>query len=256
MSNYQKSIGPVKRAIRCRSISCGFAWVIVVSASATACGQGETPLPKVDSHESRGVASPSRTLQVSSNLASTAIPPKVSRYANYVIIRHDLNGDGVLQKSEWQNLQGHPELIDTNSDGTIDHDELTRWIAEYGRRKRIGVPNVPLNSSKPEVPDAVDAKDPQESVEVMGRDPRSESTESMPSERRRDLKYFVPAKRLPQGLPEWFFAKDLDGDGQLTIGEYSPASLAAELEEFANFDANGDGVLTAKECVRKSGASK
>ena len=183
--------------------------------------------------------------------ALASVPPKVARYVSYLISRHDRNGDGLLQKEEWRELQGHPELIDVNGDGIIERDELNHWVADYGRRKRIGVPALPPLAVPSEA-----AANSGESVEVMGRDSTSEVPERLPNERRRDLKFFVPAKRLPQGLPEWFLAKDLDGDGQLTTGEFSPAGLAAELEDFTHFDANGDGVLTAKECVRKSPSSK
>ena len=95
----------------------------------------------------------------------------------------------------------------------------------------------------------------------MAGDKSSDPDAIPPGGRRRDLKFYVPSKRLPAGLPDWFLARDLDGDGQLTAAEYSPTSLAAELAEFSNYDLNGDGILTAKECVRKtsskaSGAAK
>jgi len=249
---HQQSPRVVDSSLR-RSLRSGLLGVFCVSTSLMAYAQTESLSPSVNSVEAQSEVSVDQPKSAPKILVSTpaSVPPKVARYVSYLISRHDRNGDGLLQKEEWRELQGHPELIDVNGDGIIDRDELNHWVADYGRRKRIGVPALPPLAVPSEA-----AANSGESVEVMGRDSTSEVPERLPNERRRDLKFFVPAKRLPQGLPEWFLAKDLDGDGQLTTGEFSPAGLAAELEDFTHFDANGDGVLTAKECVRKSPSSK
>lgn len=226
-------------------------WMIVVLTPLVAIGQSEETSTPVAAESPPTESSTPRQPRMSRSGSSAAVPPKISRYATYLISRHDHNRDGVLQTTEWQELQGRPDLIDANGDGLIDRDELIEWVIDYGRRKRIGVPMGPVVKSAP-----APSIEAEESVSVIGRDADADDAEPSLNERRRNLKFFVPPNRLPQGLPEWFIAKDVDGDGQLTAGEFSPASIPAELEDFANLDANGDGVVTAKECVRKSGTSK
>jgi hypothetical protein len=66
---------------------------------------------------------------------------------------------------------------------------------------------------------------------------------------RRGTTFYVPKSRLPPGLPDWFLRRDLDGDGQLSLAEFAPNPTQADLEEFARYDRNGDGFITAKECL-------
>jgi len=168
------------------------------------------------------------------------IPMKIRRYCRWLLTKHDLNGDGVLQENEWRALQGQPQRIDSNGDRTIDLDELIRWTADYGSKREIGVPH--------ELPAPISAtKDP----ESTGQNAEQESTNanSQSSGRRRDAKFYVPDKRLPAGLPEWFLARDEDGDAQLTLAEFSPSGLASDAAEFARYDVNRDGMMTAQECV-------
>ena len=183
-------------------------------------------------------------------------PAKVTRYAERLIEKYDLNHDGVLQKDEWMAFRGHPDLIDTNRDGIINLNELTSWIADYGHRKRIGIAPEPdpayeqLAATPPtETPRSVENTVTPD--ETPSTSPATATPPLLNGERRRDAKFFVPSNRLPPGLPEWFIAKDLDGDGQLTVGEYSPTANSQELADFAKLDANGDGVMTARECVGK-----
>jgi hypothetical protein len=68
--------------------------------------------------------------------------------------------------------------------------------------------------------------------------------------KRSSQKFTVPRSRLPKGLPSWFIVRDADGDAQLTLAEYATDGSQSALREFTQYDANGDGVVTAKECLR------
>ena len=183
-------------------------------------------------------------------LKEASTPSKVLRYSQYLLNLYDTDRDGVLQKSEWKRMHGKPELIDANGDGEISVEEMTRWVAGYGRRKQSGntaptettIPESTQPNSKPTAAPETDAP-PQAA---------SASNGERLADRSKETKYYVSPKRLPAGLPEWFVQRDLDGDGQLTFSEYSPNSVAAELVEFEGYDANGDGVVTAKECTQKN----
>ena len=50
-------------------------------------------------------------------------------------------------------------------------------------------------------------------------------------------------------MPEWFTRRDTNGDGQLSLSEFAPNPTQADLEEFARYDRNGDGFITAQECL-------
>jgi len=51
-------------------------------------------------------------------------------------------------------------------------------------------------------------------------------------------------------LPSWFYERDLNGDQQITLVEFSPELLDEELAEFTQLDVNADGLLTEKELIR------
>ncbi len=56
-------------------------------------------------------------------------------------------------------------------------------------------------------------------------------------------------ERIPAGLPPWFFDRDKDQDGQLTMTEYAVGQPWTEalVGEFEFLDRNGDGVAIATE---------
>ena len=60
--------------------------------------------------------------------------------------------------------------------------------------------------------------------------------------------------RLPSGLPSWFKEKDRDGDGQISMSEYSSAWDDETAQQFGKYDLNGDGVITPAECLKSSGS--
>lgn len=208
--------------------------------------------------ETPPVAVPEKVLpekRTSSNptvLKEASTPSKIIRYSNYLLNLYDANHDGVLQSSEWKTMHGKPELMDTNGDGEITVEEITRWVAGYGRRKQSGGVTSPESTH-----DAIPTTKPMTNETDAPPQSAAAPNGERQGERSKETKYYVSPKRLPAGLPEWFVQKDSDGDGQLTFTEYSPNNVAAELIEFESYDLNGDGVVTAKECVNKnSGTSR
>ena len=219
---------------------------------------------------------------------STGPSAKVVRYAQRVVAAHDTNGDGRLQSSEWEQIQGQPESIDADRDGIITTAELVGHIVRFAARRRIrlvspeiaaAVEEGPLlqprsappastqvdtTASSPgsadankgalptatNVPPAAGA-DPATEGATLGADPATEAA-AKPVARRRDTKFFVPAGRLPSGLPNWFYSQDKDGDGQITLAEYAPSVTASSLAEFERYDRDRDGVITASECAPRA----
>jgi hypothetical protein len=153
------------------------------------------------------------------------VPAKILRYAERLVQQYDANGDGVLQKDEWQKVRGSPDRIDANRDGLISVNEFAQYIYRYGQ----SIANAPAMPTPAAAEDASDR--------VVHRAPR------LPQ------KFHVSRASLPPGLPEWFTTRDADGDGQITMPEFAPSPSRADVVEFNRFDRNHDGVITAEELV-------
>jgi hypothetical protein len=71
-------------------------------------------------------------------------------------------------------------------------------------------------------------------------------------------RFLTARERLPKGLPSWFLEKDVNGDGQITMDEYTTTWTPEKAAEFDKYDLNHDGIITAEEVLKlekKSGGS-
>ena len=57
------------------------------------------------------------------------------------------------------------------------------------------------------------------------------------------------------GTPVWFLARDVNGDGQLSLREFAPNLTAAGVAQFGKLDLNADGLITAEEVKKAVGGS-
>lgn len=198
------------------------------------------------------------------------IPAKIYRYAERLVARYDTNNDGVLQPDEWAKLQGEPKQIDIDRDGNISADEIAMYAARYALQHRIhvapppgpGVRDLTAAGEKSKGAGAIRVEgysngygygDEEEFEEEEIEEPQvvpGSVTETLGRRVPRYLQRFqTPVSQL-QGLPEWFLSRDADGDGQLTVQEFSPKSVASEILEFSRYDTDHDGVITPKEILR------
>jgi hypothetical protein len=192
------------------------------------------------------------------------IPAKVLRYAERLIRQYDANNDAALDQGEWSRMRGAPEVIDGDGDKKIGSRELAQYVANYGRRRKIRLLSAQLDELvaappllQPSTAAASGDAAATAATAKEGTPPGAGAgtvAEGTPKpEPRRDQKFHVsPRSQLP-GLPDWFAARDADGDGQLTMAEFAPKATQTDIDEFARYDANGDGLITAKECA---GANK
>jgi hypothetical protein len=201
--------------------------LVVLSTTATAADKPAARLPDA-------LSSPRIDATATKELESL---PKLRRYADYLILKFDHDGDRRLSESERASLRIRVEVADEDRNGYWDREEIIHAFAKYGEKKRIGVP---VNHELASI----------ESSPSKG-DAAAKEKDLLPDGRKRDSKFYVSPKRIPAGIPEWFVTKDDDGDGQLTAREYSPTSNPAELAEFSDYDLNGDGMLTTKEFLQK-----
>jgi Ca2+-binding EF-hand superfamily protein len=225
------------------------AGVIAWRLSAIGSVWGEDPKPGSGAPPATAVS------QTASSAASAQSPPaKLTRFAQRIIRQFDRNGDGRLQQDEC-----HPPAadairqawaaIDVNADEAVTVEELAKWLSGYARTHpfRVGsaVPDEDLSGSRtgraggsslPESPGSVTA-----GANGVGGVPGGGAGPGPTA------KFTVPKRRLPADLPRWFLERDADGDGQLTLLEFSPRTTPADVAAFRRYDLNGDGLLTPKE---------
>jgi hypothetical protein len=206
--------------------------------------------------------------------AAPAIPAKLLRYAQQLVKRFDRNGSGALETSEWASMPGNPSKIDRNRDGVITVEELAEYLANYARLHPLQdketawqhLPRPPALIFQPATPagglreksatESTGTPAPRDGEPAAGKAPSAEQ-KSLEEKRRKEgaraaRKYYVA---LPPGLPDWFYDRDTDGDGQLTLAEFAPDGSSAQRRLFAQYDMNGDGVITPDEVLRLAGTS-
>ena len=154
----------------------------------------------------------------SSATSSSDNSDQVRRYAESLLRQYDKNSDGKLDRDEWSAMPPQHHSADTNSDGTITTEELSAKLASYA-----------------------------------GSNSSSSAGSSPGPQAGRIRRFRTPAERLPAGLPSWFMEKDTDQDGQVRMSEFASLWSDATAADFARSDLNGDGIITAKECLKAGG---
>ena len=194
---------------------------------------------------------------------------KVLRYARRLIERYDRDGDGKLRPEEWRQMQGTPALIDRDGNGEMTLEELAQYVANHGARRKIRLlsRNLEALATSPPLlhPRTAASPGPSEGGETVqpggsattpkGPDDPALQTPNAPTQSD-DRKFHVSPKHQPANLPEWFTTRDANGDGQLTMAEYAPKATQTDVDDFARYDVDGDGVMTPKECEQASKAAK
>ncbi|MDA8743338.1 EF-hand domain-containing protein [Rubripirellula amarantea] len=144
----------------------------------------------------------------------------------------DKNKDGVLSKDELTSqFAGNPLDFDRNRDGRLTMDELA---VRYARRREGAEEARRENSRDRESKDAGRRTETEVPDIYNGR----KSYRAM-SERSR-----------PEGLPGFFAEKDSNGDGQISMAEFTDEWTDESVNQFLDSDFNSDGVITADEAMR------
>ncbi len=182
-------------------------------------------------------------------LGSVNIEESDLREAEERLRRYDRNNDSMLDESELSNgrWSENPMQYDRNGDKKISVNELA---VRYARRR---------------------ASESQESSSSDGRDEdrrrsgwgswgggdaeaaitQAENAEKDPWQNR--ASYRVDSKSSSgsstQGLPSWFSAADQNRDAQVAMHEFASDWDEKQVYEFEAFDTNGDGFISAQECL-------
>ncbi|MEX0867109.1 MAG: hypothetical protein WD030_07100 [Pirellulales bacterium] len=194
-----------------------------------------------DSARLSPAANTGRTGTAAGNASSgvTSDSDRTRRYAGSLLNQYDDNKNGVLDKEEVSKMSSNLQRADLNKDGTITSDELISHLNNFsggesddrddGDRRRgysCGGGGSGGGFYRPRRDDA---------------DPDRGGGGS--------YRFLAPAERLPKGTPSWFLRADADGDGQVSMHEYSATWSDAKAAEFAELDRNGDGRITPQEAI-------
>ncbi|MBN1589978.1 MAG: hypothetical protein JW888_10720 [Pirellulales bacterium] len=161
--------------------------------------------------------------------------PKLDPRIRAMFDRFDRNHNGTLEHEEWRGLPGNPAELDLNQDGKITLAEVaSRFAQRQNTRQRDwrGGGHPRMNADR-------------------GSDDGEEEEEDSTAEqdRRGSYRFLSASERLPEGLPDWFTARDDDLDGQVTMAEYSRSWTRWTVAEYYKYDGNRDGVITPEECL-------
>lgn len=217
-----------------------------------------------------GFGSSTTSASSASGGGSSAVDERYRSYAANMLKRYDKNGSGALEREEWSQMRGEWwKSADTNGDGTIALDEIVGRLAGYRARyqSRSSTTTVTSTQSTPSSSTSFGStSSPAASSSATTSSVSSTSattntnTATTPAATstaatttavpvRKPYRFLTPTERLPAGLPDWFTRRDTNGDGQVTLAEFSEALSDDVASEFAKHDLNNDGVVTPQECL-------
>ncbi len=149
-----------------------------------------------------------------------SVEQKIRALATAIIQKYDKNGDGKLGRDEWSNQGKFGTFSEANRSGGdfIENQELIAHLTDYQNRHQL----------------SLDSGDYGDLSKLL----------------RRSSRFLTPRERLDSAIPAWFLQKDRDGDGQVTMAEFSNDWTPQTVSEFNHFDLNRDGIVTAAECLK------
>jgi Ca2+-binding EF-hand superfamily protein len=172
-------------------------------------------------------------------LSTIQVDERDRRDAEERMRRYDKNNDGSLDEDEIKEARWSDSIAqwDRNRDGKLSRDEVA---VRYARRREQRQDQ----EAKTRNPDENRGR-----TQTNGENEKKEP--SRPFEKTASFRIAGSSNGpvRPAGLPEWFVRDDIDGDNQVAMNEFARKWDASTLEDFAKFDLNGDGYITAKECL-------
>lgn len=164
---------------------------------------------------------------------------RMAQFAGSMLQRYDTNKSGVIEKSEWKNFRSDPSAADTNKDGKITKDELSKWMTSRFSQGsgRGGDSSSARGGSGGRSSGAAEGGG---GADYVGSG---------------SYRFKLPQEGLPDGLPGWYVDSDKNSDGQIAMSEYTGKWDAKKLAEYYGYDVNRDGVITPGEALEttKSG---
>lgn len=225
----------------------GASTTVVMSATSSS---SANPGLSYGSSSSRPVSSASGGASPSGSSSSSG-DDRVARYAEGLLKQYDTNKDGILQRDEWSKMRGEPHKADRDGNGLVTKDELAAQLADYSKGRSGGSSSTSGGGSSGGSGSSQSSTGSsyQSPGSYGSRSPASGSTSTRGTVK--TYRFLSPLERLPQGLPDWFTRNDADGDGQIAMAEFATSWDDERAAEFARWDRNNDGLITAKEAAGK-----
>ncbi len=178
--------------------------------------------------------SPTLPTASSSDFGTTSEAEKIRQRATDLIRSHDKNGNGLLEGDELAAL-GMSKGADSNGDATITHNEL---VAFYSPKSRAD-PTSQTTTAKPSASQVAASGQPGAATALT-----TVTKRKIVNNARKSYRFKTNKERLPT----WRFAsKDTNGDGQVSMSEYSNTWNDRTAAEFQRYDRNNDGMITTEE---------
>ena len=172
----------------------------------------------------------------SSSSSSRSSANRMEQYVSELIQQYDKNNDKQLDKKEIEAMRRKPpESADRNKDGKLSHSEM---LAYYDRSSSTSSSSRTKSSGRGL---------PSRSLNRSGYANRTSS--------KIDVKEYVTKdfedRIRNAGADSKFMNLDLNKDGQVQMHEFTEEWDEKQLEEFREYDLNGDGIITPKEWGQK-----
>lgn len=150
---------------------------------------------------------------------------QAEKYTADLMRRYDRSGNGLLEREEWIRIPGEPDKADADRDGIVTPAELRVRVAyRFSEQYKI---------------------DQQRAAPAEKQEP----TDDDKKDARKSYRFLTAKERLPEGLPA-YFSRDRDGDGQVSMHEFSSTWSEARARDFQRYDADADGVITPAEALK------
>ena len=168
----------------------------------------------------------------SSSFGTQSDADKIRKWASDIVAKNDKDGNKILEGDELATLGQSSRAADKDGDGKITIDELV----QFSTSKSAGTPSIttPAAAVRPAIAAKADAK------------PSADDTADrvIVNKSRKSYRF----KTTKERQQSWRFAsKDANGDGQVSMSEYTSAWTDRTAAEFQRYDKDNDGMITPEE---------
>lgn len=140
-------------------------------------------------------------------------------------------------------MRSESQKADRDGNGLITKEELAAQLADYSKGRSSGSTSGSSGSGSSTSGSSYGSRSSSSGSSASG------GTKSLSKGTVKTYRFLAPAERLPSGLPDWFTRNDGNGDGQISMAEFSTSWDDQRAAEFTRWDRNGDGLVTPKEAI-------